>query len=107
MANVKKRSLNIELWPEEAGVLDLKTTEKANGLDAVARCSAFGVAKTHELILRFHKGEYEDGELAKFSDICQNPPILIAAPEWTSDTRALGAVAYFDNKKPYFKKYEN
>jgi len=107
VANVKKRSLNIELWPEEAGVLDLKTTEKANGLDAVARGSAFGLAKTHELILRFHKGEYEDGELAKFSDICQNPPILIAAPEWTSDTRALGAVAYFDNKKPYFKKYEN
>ncbi|MDP3921337.1 MAG: hypothetical protein Q8R76_11090 [Candidatus Omnitrophota bacterium] len=42
-----KKEVIVDLWPAEAGELDLKTTPPALGVGAAARGSAFGLGKTH------------------------------------------------------------
>lgn len=80
------------LWPKEAGELDLRTTRNADGPDAVARGSAFGLAKTHELYFYFHNGAYADSAAKEIMSGLAADILLAASPEWASDTRALGRV---------------
>ncbi|MDD5218709.1 MAG: hypothetical protein PHS88_11525, partial [Candidatus Omnitrophica bacterium] len=55
-ADSGKGEIRIDLWPREAGDLDLATTEDARGPDTKGSGHAFGVAKTHEILLDFHPG---------------------------------------------------
>ncbi len=91
-------SIIISLWPEKAGELDLKTTAEAVGPDDVARGSAFGLAKTHELEFYFHPGSYQESKVRNI--ICglkESLPIKVD-PQWISDTVALGKLANYDGR---------
>ncbi|MFA5087598.1 MAG: hypothetical protein WC552_01025 [Candidatus Omnitrophota bacterium] len=104
--DLKNQSIKIDLWPAEAGVLDLRTTDLAEGPEAVGRGSAFGLAKTHEMVYCFHPGNYSKEIIYKLALIHQEPPLIVASPEWLNNTRALGGLAPYDPKAQYFKKYE-
>ncbi|MDP3789083.1 MAG: glycoside hydrolase family 127 protein, partial [Candidatus Omnitrophota bacterium] len=86
------------LWPDEAGKLDFKTTEAAFGSDSVARGSAFGVAKTHELIFDFHTGNFGESAAKNAIDAFNSDILITASPEWVSDTAVLGRVAAYDKR---------
>ncbi|MDD5680410.1 MAG: hypothetical protein PHI59_04120, partial [Candidatus Omnitrophica bacterium] len=86
------------LWPKEAGVLDFRTTESALGPDSVARGSAFGVAKTHDLFLYFHKGNFEEVSTSKVLDTFLLDDLVTVSPQWLSDTRAMGRLWPYDKR---------
>lgn len=84
--------IKISLWPRSAGPLNLETQDAAYGPDAVARGSAFGLGKTHELIFSFHSGVAEPQTLHQTLSAFQHPPILHADPEWVYVSYALGSL---------------
>ena len=96
--DAKRRVLKTELWPRESGELDLKTTAAAFGDDAVARGSAFGLGKTHELAFYFHAGAYDDSKDGPVVKLLGTTILLSAAPAWISDTLALGKVKAYDER---------
>ena len=93
-------ALDIDLWPEEQGALDLSTTSKALGAGSAARGSAFGLAKTHEILFYFHKGNPRDSQekMESFSRrlLVRNNPF------WVDATGALGRL--FPADKRYQKQ---
>ena len=92
-------SLVVSLWPEEAGELDLQTTSAAFGPDAVARGSAYGLAKTHEVIVDFHAAGAEAVEGHRFARAVQEPVQLRPSAAWVNDTGALGRLAPNDTDR--------
>ena len=94
----KARVLQTYLWPPWAGDLDLKTTPGANGEDAVARGSAFGLGKTHEMTYYFHDRSFDpqtDGALVK---LLRRPLWIASTPEWVADTAVLGRILAYDER---------
>lgn len=104
--DLKDQALVVKLWPKEAGDLDLKTTSKAEGPEAVARGSAFGLGKTHEITYYFHEGDYKSAGSRENALLAQEPPLILAAPAWLSDTRALGALLDESTGRIHFSQYE-
>lgn len=89
-------SLDVDLWPEEQGPLDLSTTEKALGPGSAARGSAFGLAKTHEMLLYFHKGDpVETGERM---DSFARRLLIRNNPYWVDASGALGRLYPEDSR---------
>jgi len=88
----RKRVVRTQLWPQWAGELDLKTTKNANGEEAVARGSAFGLAKTHLLSFYFHSGVFEKEKGWNLVKLLEKSLVLSAAPEWIYDTNAIGKI---------------
>ncbi|MDD5669712.1 MAG: hypothetical protein PHE58_06785, partial [Candidatus Omnitrophica bacterium] len=86
------------LWPYEAGALDLKTTQVALGPDSVARGSAFGLAKTHEIYVYFHQGNYADPIVKETMSFLLADRIVMAHPEWLYSTRVLGRIYPYDRR---------
>lgn len=103
----KNNSLKLKLWPQEAGELDLKTTDKTLGPEDVARGSAFGLGKTHELIFYFHEGDYKQAKAREMAIALQEPPLIMADASWFTDTRAVGAVSDYAKGINYFQPYED
>ncbi|MBL7069001.1 MAG: hypothetical protein ISS34_04015 [Candidatus Omnitrophica bacterium] len=92
------RQLITYIWPKEAGELDFKTTQAAEGPNAVARGSAFGIAKTHELFYHFHNGDFSNSD-AKDAVITLAADIFVTPhPKWTAATKVLGKVREYDNR---------
>ena len=89
-ADPQRSLVTVRLWPRRSGALDLKTTAEAYGPDAVARGSAFGLAKTHEIYFLFHAGAFQDAHGEAFVRKIQEPSLVRATPEWVADSRALG-----------------
>ena len=89
----QRATLQVALWPAEAGELDLQTTKEAYGPDAVARGSAYGLAKTHEFVVEFHPAGLESSELHRMAAAVQEPLHLRPSAEWVNETRVLGALA--------------
>ena len=85
-------SVKLSLWPASAGPLDLQTQAVAYGPDAVARGSAFGLAKTHELLFSFHPNPLMPQTLHEKFSAFQTPPLLHADSEWIYESYALGAL---------------
>lgn len=85
--------LTVALWPREAGPLDLQTTKEAYGPDAVARGSAFGLGKTHELVMEFHEGTVTDAARRRLNAAVQEPVQMRATAAWVNDTGVLGRLA--------------
>jgi len=104
--DVKEKTLKVKLWPQEAGEMDLKTTEKTMGPEDVARGSAFGLAKTHEVVFYFHKGDYKSAKAREMANVMEEPPLIMADPAWFADTKAMGAVADHAKGLAYFQQYE-
>lgn len=84
--------VKLSLWPSSSGPLTLETQDIAYGPDAVARGSAFGLAKTHEIVFSFHPTAMGPQALHDALTIFQSPPLLFADPEWTYATYALGSL---------------
>lgn len=91
--------ITVQLWPREAGELDLRTTDKTKGPDDVARGSAFGLGKTHELLINFHPASAGVEDAARLARTFQEPPQLTAHPQWLAATSALGSFAPYDPQR--------
>lgn len=94
----KNQCITTYLWPKEAGELDLKTTASAYGPDAVARGSAFGLAKTHELFFYFHRGDFNESYVGDIMTTLGSDVTMIAHPEWVADTKVLGNIRAYDKR---------
>lgn len=92
-------SIEVALWPNAAGELDLQTTAAAFGPDAVARGSAFGLGKTHELMVDFHEAGASTVDLHRFAEAFQEPLHLRPSAEWVNDTGVLGRLAANDTDR--------
>ncbi|MFC1709910.1 beta-L-arabinofuranosidase domain-containing protein [Candidatus Omnitrophota bacterium] len=90
--------VDIYLWPEKAGALDLRTTETAAGPNAFGRGSAFGLAKTHEMFFYFHNNNYEASAAKSIIEGLASDIVITANPEWVSATRVLGRVLPYDER---------
>ncbi|MBI4358116.1 MAG: glycoside hydrolase family 127 protein [Candidatus Omnitrophica bacterium] len=96
--NRLKGGVEIDLWPKEAGVLDLSTTEKAVGPDDYGRGSAFGLAKTHDLLIYFHKGDQAQSNALNLAGGFLEPLLIRSNPYWVDATGALGRLLPADPK---------
>jgi len=90
--------LQMDLWPEEAGPMDLSTTAKAVGPDSYGRGSAFGLAKTHDLLFYFHRGNALQANSMDVAGSFMKPLILRSNPYWMDATGALGRLYPVDQK---------
>lgn len=94
--SAKERKLRTYLWPPWQGDLDLQTTAAAYGDDAVARGSAFGLGKTHEMALYFHAGPFDSSRQTGTIELLSQALLLSASPSWVEDTAAIGEVKAYD-----------
>ncbi|MBI4430107.1 MAG: glycoside hydrolase family 127 protein [Candidatus Omnitrophica bacterium] len=94
----KANELYINIWPKRAGDLDLQTTADAYGPEAVARGSAFGLAKTHELFFYFHKGGAQEAKVDQEARGFNEPLVIRVNPYWIDRTGALGRLYPADQK---------
>lgn len=94
----KNQKIITKIWPKETGELDFKTTQAAKGPDSVARGSAFGVAKTHELFFYFHKGDTKESNAANLMSVLASDIIIMATPEWVAETKVLGKIHEYDKR---------
>jgi len=85
------------LWPKQSQALDFKTTQEAYGPGEYARGSAFGVAKTHDIFLYFHKANYETSAAKNTIEGLISDSLISVDPKWVSYTRILGKVWPYDN----------
>lgn len=86
------RKFTIKLWPESAGELNLETGPEAYGPGAVARGSAFGLAKTHELWFSFLGVPINDKIAGGLAGLWQEPWLLMSDPEWLQASNAWGPI---------------
>ncbi len=93
-----EQSIFTYIWPEQAGELDLKTTKAADGPGAVARGSAFGLAKTHEVFFYFHKGDFDEAAAKDIVSGLDSDMLVMAAPEWIAETKVLGRIHSYDKR---------
>lgn len=84
------------LWPKQAGKLDFKTTQAAMGPDDVARGSAFGIGKTHEIFFYFHQGDYKASNAKEVASGLGSDILISANPLWISDTKVLGRILPYE-----------
>jgi len=94
----EKKNIITYIWPAQAGKLDFKTTPEALGPDSVARGSAFGVAKTHELFFYFHTGDYAASNAKDIAYSLTSDMLVTAAPQWVADTKVLGRIYPADSR---------
>jgi hypothetical protein len=90
----------IELWPAEAGALDLRRyarewsvgetgdTKNPAELERYARYAARGMAKSHEVVL-----DFAPGDAASRARALSERALLVAPPEWYAASGALGPFA--------------
>ncbi|MFH1753631.1 MAG: hypothetical protein ABH875_05555, partial [Candidatus Omnitrophota bacterium] len=96
--NMRDGSIVTHLWPKSAGEIDLKTTQAAYGPEAVARGSAFGLAKTHEIAFNFHRGGFIDSGKERVISGLISDIFVTPTPEWIYSTKALGKIAPYDER---------
>lgn len=85
-----KDQIQVDLWPKEAGPLDLAVTGNALGPEDRARGNAFGLAKSHEVLFYFHPLDSEKSHAAQISGSFREPFIVRMNPYWTDATGVLG-----------------
>ena len=93
-----KNEIDVDLWPHEAGPLDLSTTEKARGPESRGKGSAFGLAKTHDLLIYFHTGNASQSKAFDISASFMKPLVIRTNPYWIDATGALGRLYPSDKK---------
>ena len=93
-----KGELEISFWPKEAGPLDLATTSNAVGPEDYGRGNAFGLAKTHEVMLNFHHGNATDSNALNQAQSFLEPFIMRVNPYWVDATGVLGRLFPVDSK---------
>jgi len=91
-------SLALDLWPAEVGPLNLATTSAAKGPGAFGRGSAFGLAKTHQMIFYFHKGNARNARSRDVAISFMEPLLMRPNPYWVDATGALGRLFPVDSR---------
>ena len=87
--------LSVDLWPAEAGPMDLSTTAQALGNESVARGSAFGMGKTHEIFFQFSGPALAAGDSLP---AYMRRLLIRPNPYWVDATGALGRLAASDRR---------
>lgn len=90
--------VEISFWPKEAGPLDLSTSPNSVGPEDYGRGNAFGLAKTHEVMLYFHKGNSLDSNALNQAQSFLESFIIRTNPYWVDATGALGRLFPVDSK---------
>lgn len=85
-----KGEIVIDLWPKEAGELDLATTPASLGPDDYGRGNAFGLAKTHDLLFYFHNQNAILASAPHVATSFMEPLFVRTNPYWMDATGALG-----------------
>ncbi|RKY43943.1 MAG: hypothetical protein DRP81_06270, partial [Candidatus Omnitrophota bacterium] len=93
----EKKVLRIDFWPKQAGELNFRTTEVAYGPEAVARGSAFGIAKTHDFILEIRPADAAVKQLVEDMKVKLGDIVLLPRMKWIAATSALGKLPEVDN----------
>jgi YetA-like protein len=87
------------LWSPFGEAMDMRhydTLAWGHGLNASYEdaqpgfSTAEGVARTSELTLGFHQNVPSNGELSELSHLSNNPPLLVATPQYLHDKGAFG-----------------
>ncbi len=89
--------LSVDLWPEaDDEVLDLR--RRSDVVDdeyhydlTLSPRGGRGIAKSHELLLDFHRGPVDPARAAGFSRALDEPLWAFASPEYNAETAAFGA----------------
>jgi len=92
VADPTSGQLQVKLWPSSAGLLDVQTGPEAIGPDDVARGSAFGLGKTHELWVGFLGRPIDGGIASGLAGLWQEPWLLSVHPAWLQATNAWGEI---------------
>ena len=90
--------IQVDLWPKEAGPIDLATSPDAVGPDDYGRGNAFGLAKTHDLMLYFHAGNAVQSNALNQAEGFMEPLIIRTNPYWIDATGVLGRLYPEDQK---------
>ena len=90
-----------DYWGEHYGNFEAKRGSYPPFKDRIL--NACGLAKTHEMVLRFH-GKEDRGDSARFACAAQHRPIASAAPQWVCDSGAVGLIHPRDLDR--FPKFE-
>ncbi len=93
-----RAELLVDLWPKEAGPIDLSTTSKSVGPDDYGRGNAFGLGKTHELLLYFHRGDAAEANVYEVAGSFMEPFLVRPNPYWVDATGTLGRLFPVDHK---------
>ncbi|MBI1977231.1 MAG: glycoside hydrolase family 127 protein [Candidatus Omnitrophica bacterium] len=97
--NRTKEKITVDLWPKEAGELDLSTSPDALGPEDFARGNAFGLSKTHDLLFYFHGLSQNEWDQPHNLLVAFMKPLLIRAnPYWMDATGALGRLYPADQR---------
>jgi hypothetical protein len=94
----KSGVIQLDLWPKEAGPLDLSTTAAALGPEDYARGNAFGLGKTHELLFYFHTGSGVKAQAADVGYSFMERTLVRNNPFWIDATGALGRLYPVDER---------
>jgi len=108
---VAGNQVNIHLWPKHGRLLDFRTRAVLEpygeeGIEAINKYflsrpkpyaksidqidnNAMGVAKTHELWLEFHAGEFVPSQAVQLAHQANTPVLLSSDPKWNCRTGAL------------------
>jgi len=91
---INQNEIMIHLLPDTGSELDLQTEAASRGPDAVARGSAYGLAKTHHLTLSFSAAQKKSETKATFI----KPVLLKIDPQWIEQCNVIpGLPAYSSN----------
>lgn len=82
--------VRVELWPESAGPLNLETTAAAQGEDGAGSGRAFGLGKTHEILLDFHLPASNPADIPEPGRCFRERLLVRMNPFWVDATGALG-----------------
>lgn len=93
-----KGELFVDLWPKDAGELDLATTPSAVGPESYGRGNAFGLGKTHDLLFYFHTGPAIPANVPHVAGSFLEPLLIRTNPYWVDATGALGRLFPVDPK---------
>lgn len=93
-----KSEIAVDLWPEEAGEMDLATTKEALGPEDYARGNAFGLAKTHEMLFYFHGADPNAAQAPAKAYSFMERALIRNNPYWVDATGALGRLYPYDEK---------
>ena len=75
--------------PEEVLEYVKQDSEQYNYPNAKV-ANAMGLAKTHEMLLYFHPGDWESARSRDTNEVFQSAPAAVVAPEWICDSGVFG-----------------
>lgn len=92
----EQSSLTIWFWSPDGEAMDLRHYDNETHMDSAyegfpeMRATPTGIANTSEAVIQFHNERQTDEQLVQSAVLLQQPPLLIASPEYYNQTEATG-----------------